>query len=104
LTDGQAGCLHEHSGFSRASSRPGRLEPQEAAHGQLTLEPGDGSVRPLRRRTVRVSGRLSFANPGLASSRGPACDVALFLPFQCSKERQTAAKGGTKRNPKIVRF
>ena len=37
--------------------------------------------------------------PTLVSS-----SVALFLPFRCTKERQTAAKGGTKRNSKIVRF
>ena len=29
-------------------------------------------------------------------------DVAIFLPFRCTKERQMAASAGTKRRPKIV--
>ena len=31
-------------------------------------------------------------------------NVALFLPFRCTKERQTAASAGTKRRPKIAGF
>ena len=43
-----------------------------------------------------------------APRAGPACegaaDIALFLPFDCSKGRQRAAKPGIKRNPKIAKF
>ena len=31
-------------------------------------------------------------------------DVALFLPFRCTKERQMAASSGTERSPKIAAF
>ena len=31
-------------------------------------------------------------------------DVALFLPFRCTKERQTAASAGTERRPMMARF
>ena len=48
---------------------------------------------------------LSFVNTRSAPFLWKAPpDVALFLPFRCNKERQTAASAGTKRRSKIGGF
>ena len=46
----------------------------------------------LRQHSIGVAWREAF----------PFQEVALLLPFQCNKEKQTAASAGTKRRSKIA--
>jgi hypothetical protein len=58
----------------------------------MTGSTDDGKCPSPKNRLRAICVELSFS------------DVALFLPFRCTKERQMAASAGTKRRPKIAGF
>jgi hypothetical protein len=89
--DGPRGCRPD------AAAEVGRGKRWQVPH----LAPVHGELQ-IDRRVEPFAGGLAVAL-GLSPARA-TLNVALFLPFPCTKERQTAATGGTKRNPKIDRF
>jgi hypothetical protein len=64
----------------------------------------------IRKYSIRSEIRREFGYLSFTKTRWPICveiflrDVALFLPFGCNKDRQTAASGGTKRRSEIGGF
>lgn len=67
-------------------------------------------VPPWSERRSALHGHAAASTDGHVShdadrlSAGRVSDVALFLPFPCNKEQQTAASGGTKRRSEIAGF
>ena len=85
-----------HAGKTRHVDRDARLQPNRDQLNELSK---------FHVSVVECS-FLSFAkNPiGAFCVETFLRDVALFLPFRCTKERQTAASAGTKRRSKIAGF